>query len=270
MINDFCNKMSNLEWRPDRYLMSFRFKTILDLHHQSSGRITYTKGGTGRHGVNVHVSNRLLTPLSPDHLQSMALSIPGLFMRSQQYPASTGLFHCGQLQIYCLPNAAPEGHGRGREPGSPLLECSGLMDGEVPILDFVMCSSFREATGLSNERDVQSQMSDAEYFSCSSPDTASSGTSDSDSFHSAWGDLSAAAEYSKWVCVEFKGQRYLRLQTPAKGEEADVESSWLVTDFTEAGGELVFSLRLDFIRPKPVVPRWMRYLEEEEEEEQEC
>ncbi|XP_041966925.1 uncharacterized protein LOC121724424 [Alosa sapidissima] len=258
--------MNYSPWRADRYLMSFRFKTMLDSHHYCSALGKDISFGTGRHGVNVRVTNRVLTPLAPDHLQSVALSVPGLYARFQQYPTDRNLYHCGQLQIYRLPSATSEGDCR--ELSDSLL----LKDGEPVGGSEEQQSgpgSLAEAN-LSADSDVHSQISDAdEFYTCSSPDTVPSDTADSDGFHSASGDLPSLSPRlsgkggDEQVFVEFRGQRYLRLLTPAKGREGDVESSWVVTDFTEDGEELVFSLCLDFIRPQPVVPRWMKDLEEE-------
>lgn len=215
------------------------------------------------------VTNRLLTPLTPDHLQSVALSVPGLYAQFQQYPADTGLYHCGELQIYRLPNVTLEGDCR--EPGkdSPIPDLSAIKNGEaVRGSEQKSGSASLREVSISNCGDVHSQISDAdEYYTCSSPDTAPSEVTESDGFHSACGNLSspgfAGKDDDEQVSVEFKGQRYLRLLTPAKGREEDMEASWVVTDFTEAGEELVFSLWLDFIRPQPVVPHWMKDLEEE-------
>lgn len=145
---------------------------------------------------------------------------------------------------------------------------------------------------LANEIDAHSQASDAEFFSCSASDAVSDVTSGSgDSFNTACADLAtsddlrdlatsddlrdlSASDYnSARVRVEFKGEQYLRLQTPAAaaagGEEEDVECSWVVTDVMEDDGQLVSSMRLDFLKPKPEVPRWMRHLEAEPDMEAE-
>lgn len=213
------------------------------------------------------MTNRLQTPLTPDHLQSVALSIPGLYARFQQLRADRGLYHCGQLQVYRLPNAASEGDSR--ELSDSLLPVPSLInDGEAVGSSVELQDGFGT---LREDGPSADQISDAdEFYTCSSPDTTSSETSDSDGFHSACGDLPSLShgllgkEGDEQVSVEFQGQRYLRLLTPVKGRDWDVEASWVVTDFTEVGEELVFSLCLDFIRPQPVVLHWMRDTEEEQ------
>lgn len=228
--------------------------------------------GTGRHGVNVRVTNRLQTPLTPDHLQSVALSVPGLYARFQQFPADKDLYHCGQLRIYRLPSAASEGDSK--ELSDSLLPFPSLIhevEEKGSSAELQSGSGYMREVIPSANWDAHSQISDAdEFYTCSSSDSASSEAADGNGFHSACGDLPSLSH--EWlgkkgdeqVSVEFRGQRYLRLLTPIKGREGDVEASWVVTDFIETGEELVYSLCLDFIRPRPVVPHWMRDTEEEQ------
>lgn len=181
----------------------------------------------------------------------MALSVPGLYARSLQFPAGKGLYHCGQLHIYRLPTEASEGDLRDLSDSLSLLP--SLIDGEAvrKSLELQGWSGIPSANS-----DAHSQISDAdEFFTCSSPDPASPEAANSDGFNSACGDLQSLSHelpckgVDEQVSVEFRGQRYLRLLSPVKGKEGDVEASWMVTDFTEAGKELVLSLCLDFIRP---------------------
>lgn len=217
------------------------------------------------------MTNRLQTPLTPDHLQSVSLSIPGLYARFHQFPADKGLYHCGQLQVYRLPSAASDGDSS--ELSDSLLPTPSLINEGEKADDYVElqggCGIMREVSP-SADSEVHSQISDTdEFYTCSSPDTTSSEAADSDGFHSACGDLPSLSHGwldkrgDEQVSVEFRGQRYLRLLSPVNSRDGDVEASWVVTDFIETGEELVYSLCLDFIRPQPVVPHWMSDTEEE-------
>ncbi|KAJ8002867.1 hypothetical protein DPEC_G00163420 [Dallia pectoralis] len=64
------------------------------------------------------------------------------------------------------------------------------------------------------------------------------------------------------LTVDFKGKSYVRVLSRAKHTaDNDCVASWMVTDFTMRG-ELVFSLQLDFMVPRPNLPRWMEGIEE--------
>ncbi|XP_024236120.1 uncharacterized protein LOC112219145 [Oncorhynchus tshawytscha] len=289
---------------PDRYLMTLTYTTMLDSKDDSAGKdISFAWGK----GVDVRVTNRLRVPLTPDNLQSLSFSIPGLHTRLNTTLEHVGLFHYGHLLVYNLPSVpadkpdkdsgvslAPplscfylgedggevQGSARDDAPAgivsnsvSPEGDCfySAVQPEDSPVIDspdlrgsdkqslcsgsenFYTCPSAASLDSVPSPWSARwaSAAMSPHYGSGSSPNLPSSTPTSED--HSDSNEL---------LSVEFKGRRYVRVLSRIKPRmDEDVEASWTVTDFTKHG-EPVFSLRLDFMRPRPPLPRWMEGIAE--------
>ncbi|RXM29109.1 hypothetical protein EOD39_9126 [Acipenser ruthenus] len=67
-----------------------------------------------------------------------------------------------------------------------------------------------------------------------------------------------AGDSDEWVSVEYQGRSFLRVFSPLRCPEGGaVLASWSITDYTEHG-ELVFSVRADFIRAAELEPQSSR------------
>lgn len=240
--------------------------------------------GNGKQRVKVRVTNRQQVPLTPDNLQSLSFSIPGLHTRLKVTVSDIGLFHFGNVQVYILPSAPPDKPGRNSEaPLPPSLATFYLSEnvGEVACSEPDVATRFFSPGHWSSGQFEQTPTDSSPRYEYSSSEDFYTCQTSPDSFPSTWSTrwdsaISSPLQDSTTPCttptkegqcdelisVDFKGRRFARLLSRIMCTDGDVDATWAVTDFTDCG-ELEFSLRLDFLRPRPSIPRWMEGITEE-------
>ncbi|XP_062318667.1 uncharacterized protein LOC134021646 [Osmerus eperlanus] len=255
----------------DRYSIIFSYGTIPDSKDECAG--TDISFGF-KHGVEVRVTNRLEVPLTPDNLQSLSFSIPSLHIRLKGMIGNIGLFHYGNVEVYSLPPApADKPDGDNETSLAPPLACFYLNEdvGEVMRADRdvtarLVTSECRQPEEITTDISPGQHSGSEDFYTCcsagSSPATCSArwDSASGSTFHespSLPGETpTSEGQRDELIYVSFKGKRYARVLSRLMCADGDVDGTWTVTDFTERG-ELVFSLRLDFIRPRPTIPRGM-------------
>ena len=178
------------------------------------------------------------------------------------------------MEVNCLPPAQADKPDGGNETSlAPPLACcyldedvGGVMRADRDVTTRLVTSECRQPVEITTEKSPGHEHSGSEdFYTCSagsSPATccarwdSASGSSFRESPSLPGATPTSEGQRDELIYVSFKGKRYARILSRRMCTDGDVDGTWTVTDFTERG-ELVFSLRLDFIRPRPTIRRWV-------------
>lgn len=223
------------------------------------------------------IENRLQDPLTPDNLESLSFSVPGLRLRLDNTVAGVTLVHSGHVQVSKLSSALVGTPDRDNERACvpplacfPMSEdsCQSVSTGAedearraVSAPEGCLFSNTPQGGAPSEDSPASTSTGSDDFYSCSSQDSFPSTHS------TCWESAvcspnlrgttqTEGGHHDEVISVDFKGGRYIRVLSRVGATDFDVEATWIATDFTEHG-ELVFSVRLDLTQPHPLIPQWM-------------
>ncbi|RXM34096.1 hypothetical protein EOD39_4998 [Acipenser ruthenus] len=252
--------------------------------------ISITSFGEQRLVTNVHVTNCLPGLLTADILQSLALSLPSLHRRLTGTTHANSLVNFGYLQVWPLPFSTHYRPSSQEEDACPTWSRSQSVSEDVEEVVTARevsegihasellhsfsgedttfshpSSAWVETCHTADSKDQDGDSESEAYFTCSSPSSLGEDVSGEEEWSSMAASSpcsflgppeettlsTASTDSDDCVSVEYQGRDFLRVFSPVSTAEGEENlASWCVTDYTEHG-ELVFSVRTDFIKNLP-------------------